>query len=260
MAAGNNRRNDDDEAWRPGQKLTSEKDSRGLPDSGRRKILHMVDLYSNYSFLYGSAKVDQDSAIAGTKAFIDAIRERYGNGEWPNDGAVIYSDMGKEYGQKFQDEITAFEPKIRLQRQPPSNVNADAVVEQGNQMVRRYAKKLAENMKSKRTGSSKSYLSYWMGQKGEILAEINSLLNTRAVSSLGWQSPADIVEAYFAQPQTDEDRDVLTKASAAKQSTAKGRRAAYIITPFKKGQKVRRISSSYMKAHGKKGSAERPGV
>jgi hypothetical protein len=96
MAAGNNRRNDDNEAWRPGQKLTSEKDSRGLPDSGKRKILHMVDLYSNYSFLYGSAKVDQDSAIAGTKAFIDAIRERYGNGEWPNDGAVIASDMGKE--------------------------------------------------------------------------------------------------------------------------------------------------------------------
>eukprot|EP01046_Picozoa_sp_COSAG06_P005022 COSAG06_NODE_219_length_20015_cov_11.068488_8_plen_118_part_00 len=68
-------------------------------------------------------------------------------------------------------------------------------MEGANGVFRRIAKRYAENTKSKRTGS-KSYLGYWFGsKKGEILREINSLMNNRPVSSLGYQTPAVVLAA-----------------------------------------------------------------
>ena len=50
MAQGNSKK-DDDSAWKPGQSLTENLDKRGLPDQGMRKVYHMVDMFTNYSFL-----------------------------------------------------------------------------------------------------------------------------------------------------------------------------------------------------------------
>ena len=199
MAQGNNKK-DDDSAWKPGQSLTEDKDKRGLPDQGMRKVYHMIDLFTNYSFLAAAPKVDQDSAVKAVTEFIEAIREQFGNGTWPHDEPfVIISDSGKEYQKSFQEErVRAFEPKARFVRNPPGVPNADAYVEGGNAVFRRYAKKYAENMREKHKNSSKSYLSYWYGgPKGEILQELNALMNNRPVSSLGYQTPADVLAFGF---------------------------------------------------------------
>ena len=255
MAQGNNKK-DDDSAWKPGQSLTEDKDKRGLPDQGMRKIYHMIDLFTNYSFLAAAPKVDQDSAVKAVTEFIEAIREQFGNGSWPHDEPfVIISDSGKEYQKSFQERVRAFEPKARFVRNPPGVPNADAYVEGGNSIFRRYAKKYAENMKEKHAGSSKSYLSRWYGgPKGEILQEINALMNNRPVSSLGYQTPADVLAASMANPQDEEDRDIVAKAVASKTGTARKRRAASIVTAHKKGSSVRRISDKYLKAKGMRGN------
>ena len=221
-----------------------------------RKVYHMIDLFTNYSFLAAAPKVDQDSAVKAVTEFIEAIREQFGGGSWPHDEPfVIISDSGKEYGRSFQERVRAFEPKARFVRNPPGVPNADAYVEGGNAVFRRYAKKYAENMKEKHTGSSKSYLSYWHGgPKGEILQEINALMNNRPVSSLGYQTPADVLAASMADPGDEEDHDIVAKAVAAKQGTARKRRTASIVTAYKKDSSARRISDKYLKAKGMRGN------
>ena len=88
------------------------------------------------------------------------------------------------------------EPNARFVRNPPGNPNADAVIEGANGIFRRIANNYAEDIKAKHVGSSKSYLSYWYGgPKGEIMQEINALMNSRPVSSLGYQTPADVLAA-----------------------------------------------------------------
>ena len=255
MAQGNNKK-DDDSAWKPGQSLTDDKDKRGLPDQGMRKVYHMIDLFTNYSFLAAAPKVDQDSAVKAVTEFIEAIREQFGGGSWPHaEPFTIISDSGKEYGRSFQERVRAFEPKARFVRNPPGVPNADAYVEGGNAVFRRYAKKYAENMKAKHAGSSKSYLSYWFGSpKGEILQEINALMNNRPVSSLGYQTPADVLAAAMVENPDEEDRDIVAKAVAAKQGTARKRRTASIVTAYKRGSSARRISDKYLKAKGMRGN------
>ena len=254
MAQGNNKK-DDDGAWKPGQSLTDTKDKRGLPDNGMRVVYHMIDLFTSYSFLAAAPKNNQDNAIRSVQEFIEAIRLQYGDGEWPGGKPfVVFSDDGEEYQSKFQEEVKGYEPLARLVRNPAGNPNADAVVEGANGVFRRIAKRYAENTKSKRSGS-KSYLSYWFGsKKGEILQEINALMNNRPVSSLGYQTPADVLAAAMASDPSEEYKDVVAKATGAKQGTARARRSASHITAYKKGDKVRRISDQYIKSAGMRGN------
>ena len=257
MAQGVSNKDDHhDAAWKPGQSLTDTKDKRGLPDNGMRVVYHMIDLFTNYSFLAAGPKNDQSNAIKSVTEFIEAIRDQYGAGVWPHDTPfTIISDSGKEYGQDFQEQVRNFEPKARFVRNQPGNPNADAVVEGGNGIFRRTAKRYAENMKVKHVGSSKSYLSYWFGgPKGEILQEINALMNNRPVSSLGYQTPADVLAASMADDQDEEDIETVAKATTTKQGTARARRTASIITAYKKGDKVRRISDQYIKSAGMRGN------
>ena len=215
-----------------------------------RKVYHMVDLATNYSFLAAAPKVDQDSAILAVTEFIQNIRDQFGDGSWPHDEPfVLISDSGKEYGRRFQEEVRTFEPKARFVRNPPGVPNADAYVEGANSIFRRIAKKRAEVTKEQHKGSSKSYLSRWFGgPKGEILQEIASLMNTRPVSSLGYQTPADVLAAMMAKTPDEEDKEVVAKAIASKTGTARKRRAASIVTAYKRNSSVRRISDKYLKA------------
>eukprot|EP01043_Picozoa_sp_COSAG02_P033303 COSAG02_NODE_2266_length_9286_cov_2.788723_3_plen_582_part_00 len=249
LAQGSSKK-DDDGAWKPGQSLSEDLDKRGLPDQGQRKVYHMVDLATNYSFLAAAPKVDQDSAIRAVTEFIENIRDQFGDGSWPHDEPfVLISDSGKEYGRRFQEEVRTFEPKARFVRNPPGVPNADAYVEGANAIFRRIAKKRAEVTKEKHKGSSKSYLSRWFGgPKGEILQEIASLMNTRPVSSLGYQTPADVLAAMMAKQPDEEDKEIVAKAVASKTGTARKRRAASIVTAYKRGSSVRRISDKYLKA------------
>eukprot|EP01046_Picozoa_sp_COSAG06_P008655 COSAG06_NODE_440_length_15762_cov_75.979825_4_plen_565_part_00 len=255
MAQGNSKK-DDDSAWKPGQSLTENLDKRGLPDQGMRKVYHMVDLFTNYSFLAAAPKVDQNSAVKAVTEFLEAIRDQFGDGSWPHDEPfVLITDAGKEYQKSFQDQVRAFEPKARFVRNPPGVPNADAYIEGANSVFRRYAKKYAENMKEKHKNSKKSYLSFWYGgPKGEILQEINSLMNNRPVSSLNYQTPADVLAASMASNPDEEDREIVAKATASKTSTARMRRSAAFVTAHKKGSSVRRISDKYLKAKGMRGN------
>eukprot|EP01044_Picomonas_judraskeda_P017005 COSAG03_NODE_3120_length_2202_cov_0.786020_2_plen_488_part_00 len=254
MAQGNNKR-DDDSAWRPGQSLTETKDKRGLPDNGMRVVYHLIDLFTNYSFLAAAPKNNQDNAIRSVQEFIEAIRLQYGDGGWPGGKPfTVTTDAGEEYQSKFQREVTEYEPLVRLVRNPAGNPNADAVVEGANGVFRRIAKRYAENTKSKRSGN-KSYLAYWFGsKKGEILQEINALMNNRPVSSLGYQTPASVLEAAMNPNPSEEDKQIVAKATSSKQGTAKARRSASHITAYKKGDKVRRISDQYIKSAGMRGN------
>ena len=247
---------DDDAAWTAGQRLTLSKDRRGLPDNGMRVVYHLIDLYSSYSFLAAGPKNDQHNAVRSVTEFIAAIRDQYGGGAWPHDAPfTIISDSGKEYGNDFQAKVFAFEPKVRFVRNPPGNPNADAVVEGANGIFRRTAKRYAENTKSMRPSGSKSYLSYWYGgPKGEILQQINALMNNRPVSSLGYQTPADVLAASMAADPDEEDRDTIAKAVSSKQDTARSRRSASIISAYDKGVAVRRISDQYIKSAGMRGN------
>eukprot|EP01043_Picozoa_sp_COSAG02_P041793 COSAG02_NODE_3497_length_6651_cov_14.115655_3_plen_377_part_00 len=254
MAQGNNKK-DDDAAWKPGQSLTDNKDKRGLPDNGMRVVYHMIDLFTNYSFLAAAPKNNQDNAIKAVQEFIESIRLQYGAGKWPGGKSfTIYGDDGEEYQSKFQREVTEYEPLAKLVRNPAGNPNADAVVEGANGVFRRIAKRYAENTKSKRSGT-KSYLAYWYGsKKGEILAEINSLMNNRPVSSLGYQTPADVMQAAMEPNPSEEDKQIVAKATSSKHGTAKARRSASHITAYKKGDRVRRISDQYIKSAGMRGN------
>jgi hypothetical protein len=89
-------------------------------------------------------------------------------------------------GDKPVDEIERFEPKIKFRQNKAYNPNDNSTVEGSMSIFRRIAKRHAENNRANRPrGAKKSYLSYWFGdQKGQILAELNMLMNTQKVSSL----------------------------------------------------------------------------
>jgi hypothetical protein len=236
-----------------GNKVADGLPDAGLPDNGRRSVYNLVDLATNYNFLYAakSAPNTADSTDA-MKEWIEAVREHYGS--WPRD-SVIQIDGGPEYSDLFRGEIERFEPKIKFRQNKAYNPNDNSTVEGSMSIFRRIAKRHAENNRANRPrGAKKSYLSYWFGdQKGQILAELNMLMNTRKVSSLGYQSPADILEAYM-DPNVHNRDEIITKARQAKLGTANARRGAAHIIKYKKGDKVRTISDHYIETAGARGN------
>jgi len=244
MAKGNNKKGDDDLGWQ-----TTSKKTIGLPDSKQRVVYNMIDLASNYNWLNAGPRApNTDDAIDSVKEFIDSIKDMHPDGEWPRK-TVLYVDGGPEYSEAFQDAIENFEPLITIRVQEAYNPNSNAYIEGSMSLLRRTMKRHAENMKAGRSGS-KNYLSYWFnkpnsGKAGQLLAEMNALMNTRPVKALGWQTPADVLKGYL-----DGDDKIVLKAKESKLSTANKRRSSAKITKYKTGDKVRLISNKYLKSAG----------
>jgi hypothetical protein len=92
--------------------------------------------------------------------------------------------------------------------------------------------------------------SYWYGPGGATLRQINSLVNSRPVREIGYQSPADVLAAALADPRTDEDEQIVAAAQKRALSIAGARRGAAHITPFRVGDMVRVINPYYLKQKG----------
>ena len=92
--------------------------------------------------------------------------------------------------------------------------------------------------------------SYWYGPGGATLRQINSLVNSRPVREIGYQSPADVLAAALADPRTDEDEQIVAAAQKHVLAIAGARRGAAHITPFRVGDLVRIINPYYLKAKG----------
>ena len=217
MAKGNNKKGDDDLGWQ-----TTSKKTIGLPDSKQRVVYNMIDLASNYNWLNAGPRApNTDDAIDSVKEFIDSIKDMHPGGKWPRK-TVLYVDGGPEYSEAFQVAIESFEPLITIRVQEAYNPNSNAYIEGSMSLLRRTMKRHAENMKAGRSGS-KNYLSYWFnkpnsGKAGQLLAEMNALMNTRPVKALGWQTPADVLKGYL-----DGDDEIVLKAKESKLSTANKR-------------------------------------
>jgi hypothetical protein len=187
--------------------------------------------------------------------FLFAIYEQFGR--WPVERTVIEVGDGKEHGASFRQtthnllvpgSLTDTLP-ITIKINKAYCVNDGAVVEGPNGVFHRLAKRYAENTKGRRNPRI-NYLSYWYGQGGVILRELNFLMNTRPVSSLGYQTPAHVLEAWL---QTGDDA-VVSKAKKSKIGMACARRGAAHITKLPVGAKVRRISLKYLKEAGSRGN------
>jgi hypothetical protein len=194
-----------DPAYTPNDTSDNMRDKRGLPSGGKRKVFHLIDLATNDSFLGASDVLAQDSAIAVYSEFLYAIYEHFGR--WPVEETVISTDDGKEHKSKFRHAMenllvpgsTTETLPIKIKVNRAFSVNDQAVVEGANGVFRRLAKRYAENTKSKRNPNA-NYLGFWYGKGGEILRELNFLMNTRPVSSLGYQTPADVLKAGSIPP------------------------------------------------------------
>eukprot|EP01045_Picozoa_sp_COSAG04_P013977 COSAG04_NODE_1021_length_8711_cov_4.217069_5_plen_220_part_00 len=92
----------------------------------------------------------------------------------------------------------------------------------------------------------------WYGPGGASLRQINSLVNSSPVRELKYQTPADVMEAYLADPRTDEDEHIIAAAQEVtlRVGIANARRGAAHITPFKEGDLVRVIDPFYVKQKG----------
>ena len=88
---------------------------------------------------------------------------------------------------------------------------------------------------AQQAGTAKRSESYWYGQGGRTLQQINSLVNSRPVREIGYQSPADVLAAYLADPRTDEDEKIVAEAQKVVLGIAGARRGAAHITPFRVG-------------------------
>ena len=78
-------------------------------------------------------------------------------------------------------------------------------------------------------------------------------MNTRPVSSLGYQTAADVLESWL-DPTDEDDEKTVEKAKKSKLGTARARRGAAHIKKYPVGAKVRKISLKYLKEAGSRGN------
>jgi hypothetical protein len=76
----------------------------------------------------------------------------------------------------------------------------------------------------------------WYGHGGTTLHQINSLVNSRPVREIGYQTPAAVLAAYLADPRTDEDEKIVAEAQKVVLGIAGARHGATHITPFRVSQ------------------------
>ena len=74
--------------------------------------------------------------------------------------------------------------------------------------------------RAQQAATAKKSESYWYGQGGRTLQQINSLVNSRPVREIGYQSPADVLAAYLADPRFSRLRS---------RSSEVGRRLAIVL-------------------------------
>ena len=228
-------------------KKTADGANAGLPDQGMTAIIDLVCNFTRYTFLGGVKTLTAAQTAGVIIEFIHAVRLRFG--EWPVD-TVVAVDGGPEYSKSFRDAVRAEEPRIRFVVNPPANPNAAGVVENNNRVVRGVMRRYTRAHVAQQTGTAKKSESYWYGPGGTTLHQINSLVNSRPVREIGYQSPADVLAAYLADPRTDEDEKIVAEAQKVVLGIAGARRGAAHITPFRVGDKVRVINPYYLKQKG----------
>jgi hypothetical protein len=228
-------------------KKTADGANAGLPDQGMTAIIDLVCNFTRYTFLGAVKRLRQVETAAVVIEFIQAVRLHYG--EWPVD-TVCFIDGGPEYGKAFRDAVRTEEPRIKFVVNPPANPNAAGVVENNNRVVRGVMRRYTRAHLAQQAGTAKRSESYWYGQGGRTLQQINSLVNSRPVREIGYQSPADVLAAYLADPRTDEDEKIVAEAQKVVLGIAGARRGAAHITPFRVGDKVRVINPYYTKQKG----------
>ena len=228
-------------------KKTSDGGDAGLPDQGMTAIIDLVCAFTRYTFLGAVKRLRQKETAAVVIEFIHAVRLRFG--EWPVD-TVIFVDGGPEYGKGFRDMVRSEEPRIKFVVNPPANPNSAGIVENNNRVVRGVMRRYTRAHKAQQAATAKKSESYWYGQGGRTLHQINSLVNSRPVREIGYQSPADVLAAYLADPRSDEDEKIVAEAQKVALGIAGARRGAAHITPFRVGDKVRVINPYYTKQKG----------
>ena len=90
----------------------------------------------------------------------------------------------------------------------------------------------------------------WYGPGGATLRQINSLVNSRPVREIKYQTPSDVLEAFLANPRTAEDERIVAAAQEVSLGIANARRGASHITPFREGDLVRVINPYYLPSGG----------
>ena len=115
---------------------------------------------------------------------------------------MIYVDGGSEYGKAFRKAVVDEEPAIHFVVNPPGMPNAAGVVENNNRIVRGVMRRY--------TRAHQRQARRWYGAGGATLRQINSLVNSRPVREIKYQTPADVLEAFLASPRTDEDERIRT--------------------------------------------------
>jgi hypothetical protein len=101
----------------------------------------------------------------------------------------------------------------------------------GTSSCRRTSSRLVERQTQ---GRQKALV--WYGHGGTTLHQINSLVNSRPVREIGYQTPADVLAAYLADPRTDEDEKIVAEAQKVVLGIAGARHGATHITPFRVSQ------------------------
>jgi hypothetical protein len=191
-------------------KKTTDGVDAGLPDGGYTAIINLVCNFSRYTYLGAVKRLKQDQVAASIIEFIHAARIHYG--KWPAEKTVIFVDGGPEYGKAFRRAVMQEEPSIRFVVAPPANPNSQGVVENNNRVVRGVMRRYTRAHVAQQAGTAKKSESYWYGPGGTTLHQINSLVNSRPVREIGYQSPADVLAAYLADPRTDEDEKIVAEA------------------------------------------------
>ena len=229
-------------------KKTADGVEAGLPDGGYTAIINLVCNFSRYTYLGAVKRLKQDQVAASIIEFIHATRLHYGR--WPAEKTVVFVDGGAEYGKAFRRAVMAEEPAIRFVVAPPANPNSQGVVENNNRVVRGVMRRHTRAHQAQQAATQKRSESYWYGPGGATLRQINSLVNSRPVREIGYQSPADVLAAALADPRTDEDEKIVAAAQKHALAIAGARRGAAHITPFRVGDLVRIINPYYLKQKG----------
>ena len=82
------------------------------------------------------------------------------------------------------------EPKIRFVVNPPGNPNSAGFVENNNRVVRGVMRRYTRAHMAQQAATAKKSESYWYGQGGRTLQQINSLVNSRPVREIGYRERA----------------------------------------------------------------------
>jgi hypothetical protein len=90
------------------------------------------------------------------------------------------------------------------------------------------------------------------GRHGQIMAEINAILNSIPSRTLGGITPADFVEALMGTPENDEEaetwRQMVDTANATMVRNAEKRRKQSTAKPYEVGDWVRTVNKAYSSA------------